>query len=161
MESFSNWFDKIYVENAPKMIRVAYHLLGDEKTAEDIVQNTFIVLLVKPEVRTYDNIQAWLYVTLKNQIGNEMQRRRHRKFLPLDEWRERESECDSPDHFALADCLPKGLTDKEKEILIYIYQDELTYEEIAKKMEKSVLACRTRLYRAKAHCKELLKKLKN
>jgi RNA polymerase sigma-70 factor (ECF subfamily) len=45
---------------------------------------------------------------------------------------------------------------KEKEILILYYEKQLPYDQIAKYLNISVLNCRTRLFRAKAHYKELI-----
>lgn len=151
MEHFSEWFDKIYIENASTMTRTAAYILGDEKTAEDLVQNAFIVLLAKPEVMFYDNPKAWLYITLRNQIGNEFQKK-HREFLPL---YENSASYTPSDNFE--DILPSQLTDSEKAILTLAYQYKYSHDEISKMTGKSVLACRARLYRAIQHCRSILK----
>lgn len=56
----------------------------------------------------------------------------------------------------LENLLPKGLTDKEREILVLLYEKQLSYEEIAQRLGISVLNCRTRAFRAKEHYKELI-----
>lgn len=61
-------------------------------------------------------------------------------------------------HQALDELLPKGLLPKEREILILLFEEQLSYEEIAQRLGISVLNCRTRAFRAKAHYKELLAK---
>jgi RNA polymerase sigma-70 factor (ECF subfamily) len=154
MESFNSWFDELYTKHAPRMVRAARRILDNEELAEDIVQNVFIILLAKQEeIRNHENPTGWLYLTLRNQIGNEMQKEKYRKSLPLDE---RLAAEEDRYHFPLRDCLPEGLTEDEKEILIFVYEMDLTYEEISERLGRSVLACRTRLHRAKIHCRKLL-----
>jgi len=154
--SFQQWFDNLYMQNSLKMIQTARRLLGSSESAEDVVQNVFIILLAKKDqVMVHPCPQAWLFVTLRNQIGNELQRQRHRNTDSLDDGYEigREDNYEFP----FCDCLPPGLTNSEKEILSMQFEDGYSYEEIAHKTGKSVLACRTKLHRAKNHCRELLK----
>jgi RNA polymerase sigma-70 factor (ECF subfamily) len=52
--------------------------------------------------------------------------------------------------------LPQGLTAEERQLLIWYFKEQLAYEEIAGRLHISVLACRTRVFRAKEHCSALL-----
>jgi RNA polymerase sigma-70 factor (ECF subfamily) len=52
--------------------------------------------------------------------------------------------------------LPQGLTTEERQLLIWHFREQLAYDEIAERLHISVLACRTRVFRAKEHCKALL-----
>lgn len=61
---------------------------------------------------------------------------------------------------ALADCLPEGLTPRERQILLLYYEEELSHEEIARKLDISELNSRTRLFRARGRCRELMEKNK-
>jgi len=49
----------------------------------------------------------------------------------------------------------------EREIMILFYEKQLSYEQIAAQLDISVLNCRTRLFRAKVHYKEILSSEKN
>lgn len=156
---FQQWFDDLYMQNSPKMIQLAQRLLGSIESAEDVVQNVFIILLTKKDqVMVHPCPQAWLFATLRNQIGNELQRQKYRNAKSLDGGPEISQEDDYA--FSFCDCLPSGLTSSEKEILSMLFEDGYSYEEISRKMGKSILACRTKSHRAKNHCRELLKEKK-
>lgn len=107
------------------------------------------------EVREkYDNPTGWLYVTLRNQIGNELQRAKYRNHSPL------EVAENQPDKDGFVEkleyTLPTELSDSDREILQMVFEQQMSYEEIAKKLGCSVLACRTRVYRAKKRVKALM-----
>lgn len=153
-ETNSEWFDKIYQKYSPGMRNVAKAALGSKETAEDIVQDVFILLLAKQgEVRKYQYPRGWLYKTLRNLIGNHLQKEQCRKSVPLDE--RVELPVSDTYQFSLADSLPKGLTSIEQEILILFFDVGLSYEEIAERLHCSVFTCRTRLHRAKIRYREL------
>lgn len=155
MDTAQEWFDGMYRAHAPQMMRIAYRILQDETAAEDVVQNTFIVLLSKQaQVRQeYRNPAGWLYVTLRNQIGNELQRIKRHNPLPLDHLRE----CPSAAwESSLEQMLPKQLRDGDRQFLILYYEKQWSYEEIAWALGCSVLTCRTKLCRARARCRQLL-----
>lgn len=150
----SDWFDRLFKENTKNMVRVARRLLaGDEALAEDLVQSVFILLLARPEqIQAYDHPEAWLYVTLRNQIKNEL-RRACRGDLPLEAAGELPAREGPPP--PLSEALPPGLTDGERELLVLFYEHQLPYEALALRLGCSVPACRTRLFRAREHCRKL------
>ena len=157
MDSVQAWFDDLYLEHASKMIQVASRVLGNVETAEDVVQNVFIVLLARQEeVKQLEKPAAWLYKTLRNQIGNELQRAKYRQTLSIDE----QLELGITDTYfsSLSDALPPELTEQERDILCLFYEDRLSHKEIAKRLDKSVFASRARLSRAKARCKKIFLK---
>lgn len=156
VESAEQWFDRLYCENMPQMLQLAYRVLRDREAAEDVVQNTFVTLLLKQdEVQSkYANPVGWLYVTLRNQIGNEMQRAKYRIHQPIEDVEGQTVDVDSMDKLEFA--LPDGLSEADKELLLLVFEQRRTYEEIAEKYGISVLACRTRVFRAKNRVKKLL-----
>lgn len=57
----SKFWDKVYRENAPKLIGVCRRYIGNDNVAEDLVQETFLVAISK--IGTYSgsgSIDAWL-----------------------------------------------------------------------------------------------------
>ena len=153
-ESRAEWFDQLYKTHMADMMLVAKAALKSLEAAEDVVQDVFILLLAKEEqVRTYKRPQGWLYLTLRNQIGNYLQREKYRHTLPLDTQENFLVEDTRPG--PLSESLPAGLTQEEREILLLFYENRLSCEEISQQIHRSVSACRTRLCRARARCKEL------
>jgi RNA polymerase sigma-70 factor (ECF subfamily) len=153
----SEWFDSLYKKNALDMVRFAARLLGDEDLAKELVQEAFLVLLYKKDgLRLHPNLDGWLYITLKNLIMNEMQSSKYRLERPLSETWGIAGKESNP--FSLSEWLPEELTSEERNLLIWFYEQEFSYEEIAARLGVSVPACRTRMFRAKQKCKRFLEK---
>ena len=160
MEHVDPWFDNLYTRYAPTLLKTAYAILGNYAIAEELTHDVFVILLMKrAEIEQYRFPNVWLFQTLHNRIGNEMQRARYTKEVPLEE---------PHNHYAAAedftcrleDVLPKGLTSEERQFLIWCYEDNLSHEEIAKRLGISVHACHSRLYRLKQKCFRLFQKEK-
>ncbi len=157
MSGQNEWFDELYRNNSARLFKQAFYVLHDRHLAEDLVSETFLILLYKQQtLLNHPNIAGWLSQTLKNLIYDEMKSARHRLEPPL----VYDTAAFTMDtyHQALDELLPKGLLPKEREILILLFEEQLSYEEIAQRLGISVLNCRTRAFRAKAHYKELLAK---
>ena len=160
MPGQDEWFDALYRENFPRMMRQATYLLRNQQIAEELVSEAFLILLYKREALTaHPNVRGWLSQTLKNLISDELKSARYRLELPLNE--DIEIPKDDVYEYALSESLPKDMTPKEKEILVLYYEKQLSYEQIASRLHISVLNCRTRLFRAKTRCKELLGREEN
>lgn len=154
------WFDQLYREHSARLIKLAFYSLKDRQLSEDVVEETFLTLLYKRrELMSHPNISGWLAVTLKNIIDDELKsaRRKHEAPFVFDENASEHDTYNQP----LKDLLPKGLSPKEKEILVLFYEEQLSYEEISQQLGISITNCRTRAFRARVHCRELMEKEKN
>lgn len=155
MPEENEWFDRLYLENSSRMVKQAAYLLKNQQIAEELVNETFLILLYKrSQVEHHPNLAAWLNLTLKHLIIDELKSARHRLELPMNH----DAEASAEDNYRipLSDLLPAELTPKEREILILFYENQLSHEQIAKHLKISVFNCRTRLFRAKKHYKELV-----
>jgi RNA polymerase sigma-70 factor (ECF subfamily) len=160
MQNTDKWFDDLYLENSPRMVKMGTYLLGDQNIAEELVDEAFLILFSKRQaLEHHPNLPGWLCLTLKNLIADELKSARHRLEFPI----EPDIGISANDTYKLpfSDILPKELKPKEREILILVYEEQLSFEQIAVRLEISVLNCRSRLFRAKAHYKELLRAEKN
>lgn len=158
MSDLDAWFDPIYDVNYPRLVKVAYYILWDEDTVEDIVQNAFSALLIKWEhLRNHPNIPGWLTMTVRNMADNERNRARYTREVPfLPEYEPAAGEP-LPDFLSL---LPPGLSEGERQILYLYIEVGLSHEEIAARLGCKPEASRMRLSRARRRCKELLLKNK-
>jgi len=154
------WFDTLYRDNAPRLINVAYHLLGDRAIAEEVVQDTFVILLAKrSEVEQYERPDAFLMNVLRKRIGNELQRASRRLVEPLEE--KHEAALAVSDHKeSLEDVLPDWLTPQERQILIWRIEYGLSHEEIARQLGCSEHACHGKMYRLRVKFEKHRKKSK-
>lgn len=152
----NEWFDRLYIENYPRMVKQATYLLKDQRIAEELVNEAFLIYLYKKDsLNDHPNIKGWLSQTLKNLIYDELKSARHRLDLPLIGELDCRKDVFQP---SLLEILPQGLTEQEKEILILYFEKQLSYEQIASYLNISIMNCRTRLFRAKKRCEKLMKK---
>ncbi len=156
MPEHNQWFIELYREHSARLFKQAYYILRDRYLAEDLVEETFLILLYKQkDLLTHPNIGGWLSQTLKHLILDETKSARHRLEIPL--IHDTAAFAEDTYHEPLENSLPKGLSPKEREILILLFEEQLSYEDIARRLGISILNCRTRAFRAKAHYKELIK----
>ena len=157
MPEQNEWFDQLYREHSARLFKQAYYVLHDSHLAEDLVEETFLILLYKQrDLVKHPNLAGWLSLTLKNLILDELKSARHRLEMPLIS--DESAICVDTYHQPLDELLPKELLPIEREILILLFEEQLSYEEIAQQLGISVLNCRTRAFRAKAHYKALMAK---
>ena len=151
------WFDPVYLKYYKSLLRTARLLLHNEARAEEIVHDVFLLfLLARDKPREHDNPAAWLFSSLQKCIKNEKRRASSRLEVPLDA-----DLCDLPapePAEQLADVLPCGLSDADRQLLIWHLEDNLSHEEIARRLHCSPHACEMRVNRAKKRCARLLLK---
>lgn len=97
--------DDLYRRTTPAAVRMAYLITGDQGTAEDIVHDVFIrLVLTSDAAKTWDNPGAYLNKSVVNEITSHRRRitarlkRQHRATAeqppPVDElgqWQERDA----------------------------------------------------------------------
>lgn len=161
MESMKDWVDNLYLQYSPKMISVTMRAGFTIEEAEDIVQEVFLLLMTKaPMVReNYRFPGGYLFITLRNMIGDALRQRRRRKTLSYGNVPD---EGKNDEYFtSLRDVLPPELDEKDREILIAYYEDGIGYEELAKRLDIPVERCRVRVFRAKNRYRKLIEGKKN
>lgn len=157
------WVKELYEANARKMYKIALRRLGDKEEAENIVQEAFLLLLVRFDlVKIHPNPPGWLMKVVQNLIRHSIDRsqRQSNHETPIDE---QVAQLSAPPKqiLSLRDMLPPGLTQRERDLLVWFYEDELSYEEIAARLKIPILTCRTQIFRAKQHYRKLAEKEKD
>ena len=149
-----NWATQIkqlYKKEFDRLFRVAYRMTGDVEASRDFVQETFVMALFQREtLSAHPALSGWLMVTLRNLIQND---RRREKPISLEEASGLPVET-MPQ--SLDEILPTQLPKNDRELLIWRFEQNLSYQEIAERKGISEGACRTRVSRAVAKCRELL-----
>lgn len=135
---------------------MANSVLHNSTSAEEIVQDVFLICICKiHDVMAHENPDGWLIRTMKNQLGNELRKAYRTRETSIEAYREFPGvSIEEP----FEGVLPQGLSPEERQLLIWYYQDQLSYEDISERLQISINASRVRLFRAKARCKELLEK---
>lgn len=151
------WFDLLYRQHSPKMIRTAQRVLGSYQAAEDVVQNVFLIALAhKNLLQTFEQPAAWLYKALRHQIGNELQKAKRHNDLPIEYAFDLAAIEEDP---PLSDAFSAEMHTQDREILILFFEQQRSHEEIATLLNISVTASKTRLFRAKKHYQKFLLEL--
>lgn len=155
MLGYSNSFlQQLYQSKYERMLKVAYRMVGDIELAQDLVQDVFLLaLLHKDELSAHPMPEKWLMLTLKNLAQNERRGMQKHLNIPLES---AETLQAAPPTLALELYLPKGLSEAERTILLWRFEDRMEYREIADRLGISETGCRSRISRAIKHCRKLL-----
>ena len=156
MESVKDWADSLYLRYSPKMVAAAMRAGFTIEEAEDLTQEAFLLFLSKaPMVREEGRSPGgYLFVTLRNLMGDALRQRRRRKTLSYGEVPDEGKE--DAYFTSLRDALPPDLDEKDREILAAYYGDQIGYEELSKRLGISVERCRVQVFRAKNRYRKLL-----
>ncbi len=159
-------FDAVYNEVFPIILRVAYHVVGQEAIAEEICQEAFIRFYQRME-RFDDSAQAkyWLIRVAKNLALNHAKRRgRERRAYervlmertrPPDTGEDRVLKMESTE--AVQEALT-ALPEKLKAALVLREFGDLAYKEIATVLGISEGNVKVRIFRARERLGEILSK---
>ena len=148
----------LFIKYSQELFQRAYHLLGDQERAEELLQETFVIATSKAaELQHHPNPIGWLHKTLSNLVYKEV-RKIHISEYPLGD--DIELFTADVDRSNITYLLPQQLTAEEKTILLLRYELNYSYQEIANILGISLSACGMRLQRAKKRCHDLLIKEK-
>lgn len=150
----NRFLQSLYEKQYEKMMRFSYRMVGTVEGAQDLVQETFLIALYNQDkLFGHPNPEGWLMKTLRNRILNEQRRVQNHMEIPLDTVVNMLSkEQDLP----LESVLPKQLSKEEREILIWRFERQMDYRDIADRLGISEAGCRSRVSRAVARCKKFL-----
>lgn len=154
--SSENFVAGLYKDLYEKLFRIAYRMLGDPEQAKDAVQDVFLqVVFHRNKLMEHPNPEGWLVLALKNNIQNERRRTMAHQLVPLhDAALVGEAEPDTPLEMLLPGTLPQA----DRDILIWRFEQDLSYREIADRLGISESSCRSRVSRAISRCRKLIKK---
>ena len=150
------WFDELYIEFHPHLLKTALRLTPDAYMAEDLVQYAFTVLYEKrEELINHPNIKGWLVVAVKNRLASELQKTSYTQEISLIEGAEAADEMDQTELYW--EILSAGLPKEDRLILELHYRYGYSYAEIGKFLGCSDAACRMRAHRSLGKCRDLVK----
>lgn len=148
--------------------RVYYHvrrIVIDHEDAADVVQNTFIKVLVSLEGFRSDSLLfTWIYRIATNEAISFLKRKRVRYFLPLVDVEAELSDKLDSDPLFTADRMERllqkailQLPQKQRLVFNMRYYDELSYEDISKIVGTSVGALKASYHHAFKKIEKYLK----
>ena len=150
------FFDDIYRKYYKMMYDVALRIVKNPEIAEDVVADTFLVLITKINaVIEHEQPVKWLFRVLKNNAISEYRAQCRHAAAPLEESILRAAE---PELIPFSGMLPKGLSASEQRILTLRLAEDMDYSTISEKLGISETACRSQYSRARRHCAELMER---
>ncbi|QDH79823.1 sigma-70 family RNA polymerase sigma factor [Echinicola soli] len=163
-------FNYIYRKFVPVLFNYGYQVCKDDGMVKDCIQGLFMDLRRKrsrlAEVRS---IKGYLFTIFYRELVRQLKSKQNQVFEPIDsnegifpievshETKLISKEWDDEIKAALYKALNK-LPSRQRQALLLLYRENLSYEEIAQVMEfKEVKTARTLVYRAISSMKSLLK----
>lgn len=144
---------------------LAYRMLGDGDSANDISQDSFVAAFRNLErFRGTSKFSTWLATIVLNKCRDHLRGRMD--FVPLDKIAEIKS-SPAPDPERIASMHETGdavqealsrLSPRDREVLILKHIEELSYEELAVVLGAGVTALKVRAHRARERLREALEK---
>ena len=135
MSQENNWFQDLYEKFAKRLVQLGVRSGVELEISKELMHQSFVLLLVKYEDIKDRNLPGWLIKTNHNLIRRELSSARRRYEVSMYEWFDAPSE--DVYHFPLKDILPSGLPPDHQTILVLRYEEQLSYKEIAQRMNIS------------------------
>jgi RNA polymerase sigma-70 factor (ECF subfamily) len=153
-------FEADVISRLAPLRRYARALTGDAAWADDLVQDTAERALVRAgSFRAGTNLRAWLFTILRNLYIDQYRARRE---IACDDetapWRTMEAPGREIDGLVLRDVQRAlyHLPLEQREVLLLVCVEELSYQEAAQVLEVPVGTIMSRLSRAREHLRMLL-----
>jgi RNA polymerase sigma-70 factor (ECF subfamily) len=167
--------ERLFVAYAPRIYRLARHLLGNDADAEDATQDAFVQVLRKlPTFRAEAALPTWLYRVAVN-AALECRRRRaahvrhqvpgdptafaadERRLAPVPHRPQRPLDCalDRETHQRIADAIAH-LPEEYRAVYVLADVEELSCPQIGEILGLSTAAVKSRLHRARLFMRRAL-----
>ena len=149
---------RVFQELRPRLVGVAYGLLGTVAEAEDAVQDAWI-RLQRTDVTAIDDLTGWLVTTTSRLALDQLRSARHRREAYVGPWLPEpvETAPDPADQVSLADSLSwamlvvlETLTPAERAVFVLHDVFGLPFDQIAEALGRTAPACRKLASRARA-----------
>ena len=142
------------------LYRYAFRLAGSVPDAEDLTQQTFLIVQGKlHQVRDAEKVRSWLYAVLRSCFLKSL-----RKSVPLtatvaelsvDQIPQQMADDDSVDRQQLQWAID-GLPDDFKLVVLMFYFEDFSYKQIAAELDIPIGTVMSRLARAKGRLRQIL-----
>ncbi|MEK7876074.1 MAG: RNA polymerase sigma factor [Pseudomonadota bacterium] len=149
-----------FVPHIPRLRRYARALTGERSRADDLVQDTLERALIKLHLwRPGSDMRAWLFTLMHNVFINQLRVQSARSTVELDDEAAqvavRPTQTDGLEVRDLQAALLR-LPEEQREVLLLVGLDQMTYEETAGVLEIPVGTVMSRLSRARERLRGLL-----
>jgi RNA polymerase sigma factor (sigma-70 family) len=146
-------------EHIPRLRRYARALLGDRYAADDLVQDTLERAWNKFHLwRPGSDLRAWLFSIMHNVFVNQVRSRRNEIEKTMEELPVIAVRATQSDALELADVdrAMRVLPDDQREVLLLIAVEEMSYDEVSRALSIPVGTVMSRLSRARERMRRVM-----
>ncbi len=152
-------FKKVFIPYHQKLYRIAYRIVQDAASAEDIVQDTFIKLWNKrDEMQSIDNTEAFAIIILRNTCLDHLRKTKNDRYTDYDtdmpETTSLSKQIEVQDEAEKIKYLINKLPDQQRQVMMMKHWDEYSDEEIEQATGLSAGNIRVILSRARKTIRE-------
>jgi RNA polymerase sigma-70 factor (ECF subfamily) len=166
--------ENILNEYLKSVYNYAYRIAGNKNDAEDITQETFIKIWKNfKKINENKNLKAWIFAIARNTIIDHLRKRKNISFSQLDEQDNEDEKNYFSENIADVEPLPDEIFERKelkeelkealakirpdfREIILLHYVEDLTFEEIAKIVEKPLNTVKSHHRRSLSEIRKLL-----
>lgn len=157
-------FKKVFIPYHQKLYRIAYRIVQDAASAEDIVQDTFIKLWNKrDEMESVDNTEAFAIIILRNTCLDHLRKTKNDRYTDYDtdmpETTSLTKQIELQDEAEKIKYLINKLPDQQRQVMMMKHWDEYSDEEIEQATGLSAGNIRVILSRARKTIREQYTKI--
>ncbi|MCH5219974.1 MAG: RNA polymerase sigma factor [Muribaculaceae bacterium] len=142
----SDFLTHSYLALREKLFRSAIGFLKDEEDAKDAMQDTYLKLWSRNQIKSDSEARNKLFRALKNRCIDILRQQKHQNLLleEADESVETYIDVDIPgyERFLISD-----LSERQRQIYRYVVQEGMEYETVARLTGRSVESIRTEICR--------------
>ena len=135
-----------------------YSLIGRDDAIEDLCHDIFIKMISGlPGLKNPDAFEAWLFRIARNVAMDSLRRKRlWRMFVPFEPKHEQIAEAPRSGDSRIEEfrAALDGMPPNQKELILLLAENDLTYEQLAEITRSSVSAVKSRLFRAREYLRQ-------
>ena len=147
-------FDLLYDRHWDKVYTQAFKKLHNPDTAKDITQEVFIHIWTHRDTNYIDNLEAWLFTSVRNNVFREL--KKENKFIPIPEllvelrsyYPEADAEALQKELMEAYERLVESMPPAQQTIYKMRFHEDLSTEEIAEQLNISRKTVQNQLTRA-------------
>ena len=126
-------FKRVFIPYHQKLYRIAYRIVQDAASAEDIVQDTFIKLWNKrDEMQSIDNTEAFAIIILRNTCLDHLRKTKNDRYTDYDtdmpETTSLSKQIEVQDEAEKIKYLINKLPDQQRQVMMMKHWDEYSDE---------------------------------
>jgi len=168
-------FNQLVLCHQDRIFNLALRILGDEDTAEDITQNTFMNAYLNLSRFRHGSFHGWLYRIATNACYDEYRQQKSRPMLPINNKDQAEERMLPFEQFSGTAALPEleverheqerviqsalnGLDPDQRTVIVLVDQQDLDYKEAAQILGIPLGTVKSRLARGRLRLHQILSK---